>query len=322
MKLNYKIFWFLCVIVILQNSYAQNTKKTDNMSNEYINKVKNIYKKVKKYNYNPSYTLHIEKAANFSFEALVNDYPIFEEYTPGIKSGSKPINEAILQSGKQKLTIRIAPPIVDKKYNMAKDIDMEIIELKLSINYGEHGKEQVKDFKEILHYELPKQKGKLPYYEVNLEFDAVVPYQNDITGWNNGIDLTKEDKDKLLEEVEVFYKEMIEEGYDSKNVNFLAGKYYKRQFEIAQANYQNKEDDSKVVVNEWIKDVNETRPFIFDQYTMRIFGDGKMVALVKTDKYYINLSTLMREDPVSGSAVWYDIYLYRPKEGAPLEVIR
>ncbi|OXA94096.1 hypothetical protein B0A66_05295 [Flavobacterium hercynium] len=235
-------------------------------------------------------------------------------------SGSKPINEAILKPGKQKLTIRMTPP-VDKNYNIGHEIDMENIALKLSINYGEYVLEKVDQFKEALRYELPVQKGKLPYYEVNLEFDAIAPYQNDIEGWQNGADLTKEDKDKLLKEVEEFYKELIG-YYDAKNVNSLASKYYKRQFEVAQTNYQTKIYDSQIVADEWVKDVNETRPFIFDQYMLRFYGDGKMVALVKTDKYYINLSTLMREDPKTGKSVWYHMYLHRPKPGAPLEVIR
>jgi len=80
--------------------------------------------------------------------------------------------------------------------------------------------------------------------------------------------------------------------------------------------------ESQIVVDEWIKDVNDARPFIFDQYIPRFYGDGKMVALVKTDKYYINYSSLMREDPESGKAVEYGLILYRPKPGAPLEVIR
>lgn len=302
-------------------SWAQKQiNKEDIMNEEHVKKVTNIYNQVKMYEYNPTYTLHIEKAANFTFEALVNDYPVFIEYTPSIISGSKPINETILRSGKQKLTIRMTPP-VDKEYNMRHEIDMEDIVLKLSINYGEYVLEKVNQFKEALRYELPKQKGKLPYYEVNLEFDAIASYQNDIEGWQNGVDLTKENKDALQKEVEDFYEKMIQH-YENQDVNGLASKYYKRQFEIAQSHYQTKIYDSQIVVDEFIKDVNETKPFIFHQYVMRFYGNGKMVALVKTNKYYINLSTLMKEDPESGEAVGYKMFLYRPKPGAPLEVIR
>ncbi len=50
-----------------------------------------------------------------------------------------PINEALLKSGKQKLTICMTPP-VNQEFNMGKEIDFSITELKLSINYGEYGK--------------------------------------------------------------------------------------------------------------------------------------------------------------------------------------
>lgn len=66
------------------------------------------------------------------------------------------------------------------------------------------------------------------YYEVNLEFEVfIVLYEKDIEGWKNGVDLNKEDKDKFLKEVEVFYKEMIG-YYDVKDINVIVGKYYKR----------------------------------------------------------------------------------------------
>ncbi|PAM93912.1 hypothetical protein B4N84_16720 [Flavobacterium sp. IR1] len=294
--------------------------KEDIMNEESVKKITNIHNQVKRYQYNPSYTLHIEKAANFTFEALINDFPVFEEYNPHVMSGSKPINEAILKPGKQKLTIRMTPP-VDKEYNMGHEIDMENIALKISINYGEYVLEKVSEFKEALRYELPIQKGKLPYYEVNLEFDAIAPYQDDIEGWQNGVDLTKEDKDKLFQEIEDFYKNIIQD-YENQDVDRLASKYYKKQFEIAQTNYITKMYESQMVVDAWIKNVNDGRPFIFDGYMLRFFGNGKMVALVKTDKYYINYSTLMREDPETGKAVWYRLFLHRPKPGAPLEVIR
>jgi len=313
------IYTLLLCFTFLFSCAQKEINKEDIMNEENVKKVTNIYNEVKRYDYNPTYTLHIEKAANFTFEALINDFPVFEEYNPHIVTGSMPINQAILRSGKQKLTIRMTPA-VDKNYNMNHEIDMEDIVLKVSINCGEYGREKVAQFSEPLRYELPKQKGKLPYYEVNLEFDAIAPYQDDIEGWQNGVNLTKEDKDKLLKEVEDFYTELIG-YYDNKDVNALASKYYKRQFEIAQTHYQTKIYDSQVVVDAWIRNVNDTKPFIFNQYILRFFGDGKMVALVKTDKYYINYSLLMRED-ADGNYSCYRFMLHRPKPGAPLEVIR
>ncbi|KIA97025.1 hypothetical protein OA93_15630 [Flavobacterium sp. KMS] len=315
-----KIIVLLLINCSITGCAQKEIKKEDIMNQENIKKVANIYKEVKEYNYKPSYTLHIEKVSNFTFEALVNDEQLIKNYNSKNFTGSMPINEALLHSGKQKLTIRMTP-LKDDNFIMAKEIDMENIALKLSINYGEYGKEKVKDFKEALRYELPKQKGKLPYYEVHLEFDVpVLPYENDIQGWKNGVDLTKEDKDKLLKEVENFYKEIIG-YYDAKDVNAIAGKYYNRQLELDKMGYRNKPEDSQMLIEEWIKDVNDVKPFVFEDYAMRFYGNGKMVALVRTDKYYFNFSNLIRED-AEGNVQTYIMYLYRPKAGGPLEVIR
>ena len=315
-----KITTLFCLSLSLMSCAQKEIKKENIMNEENIQKVSNIYKEVKTYDYNPQYTLHIGTAANFSFELLINDFPLIYKYESGITTGSIPINEAILTKGKQKLTVRMTPP-VDKQFNLGTVIDLSLAELKLSINYGEYGKEKVQDFKTAFTYEMPQRKEKLPYYEINLEFDApVVPYENDVQGWSNSVDLSKEDKDKLLKEVETFYKNMIS-LYETQNINALAGKYYKRQKEIAQAHYQNKPFDSQIVIDAWIKDVNDSRPFIFFGYQIKFYGNGKILALKKNDKMYLNFSALTKESD-KGSYQEYIMFLHRPKPGAPLEVIR
>lgn len=294
--------------------------KENIMNEENIQKVSNIYKEVKTYDYNPQYTLHIGTAANFSFELLINDLPIYKNYRSGIVTGSVPINEAILKKGKQKLTVRMTPP-VDKQFNIGTVIDLSLAELKLSINYGEYGKEKVQDFKTAFTYEMPQKKEKLPYYEINLEFDApVVPYENDVQGWSNSVDLSKEDKDKLLKEVENFYKNMIS-LYETQNINALAGKYYKRQKEQGQMYFLKKSSDFQNLIDGWIKQTNDQKPFVFDKYILSLYGDGKIVRITNTDKYYLNSSALMRED-AEGNFSIYKMFLHRPAPGAPLEVIR
>lgn len=105
-------------------------KAKDIINQDNVQKVANIYKDVKTYYYNPQYKLHIATAANFSFEILVNDFPVQINYDPGIVTGSMPINNTITKSGKQMLTIKMTPP-VDDKYNMSKEIDLAISELKI-----------------------------------------------------------------------------------------------------------------------------------------------------------------------------------------------
>lgn len=204
---------------------------------------------------------------------------------------------------------------------MGTEIDLAIAELKLHINYGDYGKEKAKDFKTALTYEMKYQDLKLPYYEINLEFDVPeLPYENEVEGWSEGVDLTKEDKDKLQIEVEDFYRNIIK-LYETKNVNGLAGKYYNRQKELGQIHYQNKPGNYQVLIDTWIKDANDERPFVFKDNLLKFYGNGRVLMLVQADKYYINSTSLMRED-ADGNYVMFYMALYRPKPGAPLEVIR
>ncbi|KFF10097.1 hypothetical protein B0A62_20030 [Flavobacterium hydatis] len=312
-----KIITLFCLSISLLSCAQKEVKKENIMSKENIQKIATIYKEVKLYDYNPSYTLHINKAGGFSYEFLINDYPVDKKYESGTRTGSFPINPALLKSGMQKVTIRMTPP-VDKNFDMGKLIDPDYSELEFRITKGDYKRDKAAQHVEVFKYTMSKLKEALPYYEINLEFEAKLPYQ--LKGWENSVDLSKEDSKDLKLEVEKFYKEMIK-TYEGKDINTLAGNYYNRTLELQQAGFENKPDDTQIIIDEWIKDLNDTRPFIFDQYKMKFYGNGKMVALVKTDKYYLNFSSLMRED-ANGNYTCYGLILHRPRAGGSLEVIR
>lgn len=294
-------------------------KKTEEILNQdNIKKVSEIYKEVRLYDYNPSYTLHINKAGGFSYEFLINDYPVDKKYETGTRTGSIPINPAILKSGIQTITVRMTPPI-DENFDMGALINPNYSELEFRITKGDYSKDKGSEHKEVLKYTMSKLKESLPYYEIKLKFNADdIPYN--LNGWNNSVDLHKEEEDALKREVEKFYEELIK-LYESKDVNQIAGKYYNRVLELQQVGFENKPNDTQIIIDEWIKDVNDTKPFIFNDYEIKFYGNGKMVCLIKNDKYYRNFSSLMREDD-KGNYTTYGLILHRPKLGAPLEVIR
>jgi hypothetical protein len=312
-----KAITLFCLILSLSScGQKQKIKKEEIMTQQNIEKIRNIYKEIKTYDYNPSYTLHMN-AGGLSFEVLINGNPIFSHYDSGNITGSIPINPSLINSGKQKIKIIITPE-TDENYSTKLLIDPNDVSFDFTIDCGDYGREKVKDFHEVFKYKMPKLKESLPIYELNLEFEAKVPYA--LNGWTHSVDLSKEDKQKLLKEVEAFYNEIIND-YKNRDINRLADKYYNRVFELQQASYGNKRNDVQDIIDNWIIDANDDKPFILDQYQMKFYGDGKMVALVKTDKYYKNFSSLMREDK-EGNYSCYGLILHRPTEGAPLEVIR
>ncbi|KQB40372.1 hypothetical protein [Flavobacterium aquidurense] len=71
------------------------------MSSEYRDKVKNIYKEVKRYDYNPTYQLAFD--ANLcTYELYINDLLVNFSFTPGRTAGEQNIDipQFILKSGK------------------------------------------------------------------------------------------------------------------------------------------------------------------------------------------------------------------------------
>lgn len=316
------ILVLLCLGTAVSSCGQKTVTKEEIIHLENVQKVANIYKDVKEYDYDPQYLLNITQAANFSFELLVNDIPVFISYRPGTMTGTIPINKAILKSGKQTLTVRMTPPVKEKFY-MDSEIDMSIVDLRMKIEYGDYTKEKTSAFKEVFKYELAKQEGKLPNYEVNLTFEApIVAYEKDIKGWENSVDLSKENKEELFKEVEAFYREMIDLYGGSRDVNGLAGKFYTRLVDFSKCYKMTEASEFQGHITEWVKDVNDQRPFKFTGYEMRYYGNGKIVKLAKMDdRYYIENSALLREDE-KGRAKEYTILLHRPYPGAPLEIIR
>lgn len=305
------------------SGYSQKTiKKDDIIKGENVQKVANIYKEAKKYKYDSEYVLQILETANFTYEFLVNDLPIISNYEPGSIVGSMSINEAILKPGVQTITVRMTP-LVDENYKMSNEIDLSTVVLRFMIDYRNYKKEKLVSFKEVFKYELPKEQDKVPYYELNLVFDVLeVPYQYDIIGWDNSVDLSKDYKEDLLKEVEAFYREMIDLYSMSRDVNGLASKYYVYLRDLSRYKKITKSQEFQRYIDYWVTNVNDQRPFVFSGYEMKFYGNGRLVKLAKMDdRYYLNRSALLRTDS-EGIYVDYDILLHRPYPGAPLEIIR
>lgn len=83
-------------------SCAQTTKKQKNRSSEYINKIKNNYKNVKSYDYNPIYQVRYENY-DCPMELYINDVLVVYLAGGGRSAGEQivQIPDYILKSGIQ-----------------------------------------------------------------------------------------------------------------------------------------------------------------------------------------------------------------------------
>jgi len=307
------LIWIILGITITTQSCSQNNQ---GMSNEKIKQEwQNIYKQVKTYNYNPRIILDFS-AYNCTYQVLINDVPALISNEEGNINGSVfPVSDLILKSGKQMITIRLFPkmnedyrsdPYLTSKSGMS-----------IKVKEGDYNKQQPEQFKTLYAFETPEIKGNLPYAEFKGTFVAEVPYT--LKGWSEGVLLNKEDEKQLQKEAFAIY-ERYRKATETHDINAIAGMLYKRQVENSQAYFSATKEKNDTF---WPK-LEETNQIIkmypIEKYTMAFFGDGRIVALVRTDNEFRGEPAIIGE--TENTVRVLPIYLYRPRPGAPLEIIR
>jgi hypothetical protein len=316
MLIKIKLLFLMFLGLLSLGSCAQTTKNKENRCTEYRNKIKNIYKEVKRYDYNPTYQLTFD--ANLcTYELYINDVLVNFSFTPGRTAGEQNIDipQFILKTGKQSVRFRVYPRAI-KNGVLEKLVDKNA-DFSIRIVHGEYYKMKFADFKEVYRMKLPKVTVDVPYIELKGEFEAIVPYE--LEGWSNGVDLSKEDPKKLEEEVLGRMKE-IADLYENKDIEGLAREQYKYLREYDQAMYNNKIENS----DEWKKliqeSVNESLKTEVLEGKVKIMGNGKIVSILVENGRYRNRSIIRNETKEAFD--FYPQYFYRPAPGARLEVIR
>jgi hypothetical protein len=307
------MFWGLLSL----GSCAQNTKNQENRSAEYRDKIKNIYKEVKTYDYNPTYQLAFD--ANLcTYELYINDVLVNFSFTPGRTAGEQNIDipQFILKSGKQTVRFKVYPRAI--KNGILENMVDKNADFSIRILHGEYPKIKYENFKEVFRMKLPKVTIDVPYIELKGEFEAVVPYE--LEGWSKGMDLSKEDPKKLEEEVLGRLKE-IASLYETKDIEGLAREHYKRVKEVDQSMYNNTKENSA----EWEKlmqeSLNESIKTEVLEGKIKIMGEGKIVTILVDKGSLLNESIILNRIE-GGYSDYFDQYFYRPASGAKLEVIR
>ena len=175
---------------------------------------------------------------------------------------------------------------------------------------------------------LPVINGKtacegLPYAEYTTTFNLQVPYET--SSWQGGVNLTKEDSGMLQKEVLNIYAK-VRKMWSEKN---LAGIFDYNKISYTDAVQSQYRDSTvwKEYSEDLLKTLNnkhfEMEPL--EHYTVNYYGNGKVVALERTDLRNRNRSALLlggTEDNGVKTTETDAIYLYRPSKNAPLKTIR
>jgi hypothetical protein len=318
------IFLITLILSVAQLSCGQSQKKDESTNNFKMKKVtkeeyNSISKSVKTYSHNPTYALRINRVS-CTYEIYVNDMLVDFSFETGRSAGEQTaaFPQYILKSGKQKIRIKAYPKAIET--GKLEPVLAADAELSVRVVHFEYGKGKPADAPQVYASKLPKLTEKQPYYEWTGEFNADVPYT--LKGWTSGVDLTKENHQALEKEVLDAY-EAYRKAFQQKDVSTIASMIYNREKEIAQAFYFVSGQEGSYD-NGWEKLEKETRSTVkmnpVAGYTMRFFGDGKMVSLLQTSGENRDYPAMQGE--TADEENFYGLYLYRPAAGAPLEVIR
>ena len=320
-----RVIVLLLFLGFVCHAYSQNNKQVAYMTIEEM--IDSTLKFVQHYDHEPIYTVKIESSTSFIIKT--NDVPIAAYFGPAAGIATFYINKAILKSGIQEMDIEVYPEYTDRA--IQKKVLNNRVQLKLTIIRRYRIKNLGMSEPEIVAtYDLQEQ---LKMYSINLsskevykdilKFNAGIPYT--LTGWTESEDLTKIGREELEERVVAFYTRH-HLFYQDKDSEGIIRTEFKRTQETSQATYESKEKIAKEKISlDMVFSEVKHEMIPLENYEMQFFGNGRMVALIRTDGRNRGASAL-RYKAVSNMGSkrlsWVDLLLHIPEGSSELEVIR
>lgn len=226
---------------------------------------------------------------NFPYEILVNDVLLEKDVFNG-RSGPDRLNNYILNKGKQKIKIKVFAP---HNYNngLLTNKDLKILDEQSAIYKVDANTKSYNLIKKLPFNSIVKD---IPYYEQEWEFDADT--SSNVVGWKNSKDLTKIDKQELIQKVQKKYSELYNQLNEGNINNFLDEIKYANN-EFFSTNYFDKSQENEYLnnlKNSYSNFKNKMIPF--NNGYIRIMGNGKTVTLEIPDGKYKGMGVLIAED--------------------------
>ncbi|WP_148639442.1 hypothetical protein [Aquimarina longa] len=297
----------------------------DHKNNNMKRPIERLYSNVESLDYTtmPQYFIEGYQSGCF-YEVYINDVLVFKHYkNVGLMNHAISINDMILQSGLQEVTIKLFPlgKIDDKEYTTIDANDS--FRLKI-FKRDKKQPYEAGDYDIVKEYYAPLTNG-LPYYEETFTFEAEVPYQ--LKGWSESQVLTEMDQKELEQEILAFYKEygqILENRDEEKWVNFVMKREKERVHSIDYFDKENINKRTTEYIHAFDNEILEVQPL--DPYKMTFYGNGRLVtlrSLKKTGKSAF--FTIEQDEDENGKYKVYQFYylfLHKPKGSNKLEIIR
>lgn len=247
-----------------------------------------IYKQVKTYDHNPWYEIEYSNDA-CGYEILINDITVHRYFMFGSANEQRiQINDQILSSGKQSVTVRMFPPQLQDQSWSPTLTDAAKFSIKIQYRQADG---PIENSKQVFEFKSPNKPGTehflasgQKYYEFKGTFNAEVPYQ--LEGWSKSKDLSKENQEELLKEAVSAYNN-FREILIKKDINAYANLMYDKELELAKAYYWKTADDSRERWDEMKGSVLEKREILpLKDFKMVLYAGGKVLALQPTSEMY------------------------------------
>ncbi len=336
MKLHTHIFYYWATVIlsvfVFCGSCAQDHKK-NNMKRP----IEQLYTSVDSLDYPTMSQYFVEGYQSGCFyEIYINDVLVFKHYeNVGLMNHATPINDMILKSGTQKVTVKLFPlgKIDDQEFTTI-DADarfrLKIYKRDKKQPYEALGYDVVKE------YFAPTVSGErggaflnagIPYYEETFTFEAKVPYE--LKGWSESQVLTELDQKELEQGILDFYNEyddVIQKQDEKKWVEMVR----KRELEYLKSVHYNDFKNSKIKsrIDYFISvfDSDFVEEFPLDIYKIKLEGNGKLAVLKSTERkgkaaysFGVKIERNGKYRKVRRSK---HLYLHKPKGSNKLEIIR
>jgi hypothetical protein len=287
-----KIIFSILILTTLQScSQKKKTMINQNLNVTADNMVEELNKQVKHYDKEIMYGFDFESKYCF-FEVLVNDIPVYKNFTNPLSATAFDINQAVFKNGTQKLTYKMYPvgktEYSDKPYNTLIDESSLKLVLKSYDNKNENADDVVyKTYQTPVTVKRDEYgngtdifigTGK-SYYEGSFTFEAQVPHELH-PPFEKAKDLRKEDPIFLQAQLLKKYKE-IWNVYQNKEYDNIA----KISFDNLSTQFISQFSDKKYINEVWEMLFGAYKSSTFEmqpleKYKMEFFANGKLVALI------------------------------------------
>lgn len=324
----------LVSISILCSACGQSKKSKKEMKNRPIAQ---LYKNAKKLDYPSMPQYYIEGyQSGCYYEIYVNGIMVFSHFeNVGLANHAVPINDDILKSGPQEVTVKLYPlgEINGKQYpNLTASSRFDLTIFKRDKATPWEGL----DYDVVKKYFAPTKTGishgafkhaGLPYFEETFTFNAEVPYE--LEGWSNSQNLKEMDQNLLEKEILAFHKtyaDIIYNKDENKWVNLLK----KREQEYFASVYYNdsksKKIDARISGLCELFDGEFSKKYPLDQYEILFGGGGKVVYLKSLENKGESPFSYGIKVSIDGELVEVEdskyLFLHKPKGSDQLEIIR